>query len=173
MEEKNENYNKFIVISGTPGTGKTALSKKLSLLFKKDLVNITDFCKKEGLFTDWDHNANTYDVDIQEMSSKLLILAEKAHDIMIIDGHMAHFLPKSTVKTCIICTTDIKILKKRLMQRNYSEKKIKENIDSEIFEICRIESEEIGHKTVKIDCTTDIDTVISKNMAIFKEIFEN
>ena len=39
----------------------------------------------------------------------------------------------------------LKTLKKRLEKRGYSKEKVRENLDAEIFDTCRIEALEAGH----------------------------
>ena len=68
---------------------------------------------------------------------------------LVIDSHLSHYLPKEYVDTCIITKCNLKLLKKRLEERGYSKNKVRENLDVEIFDTCRLEALEAGHK-VKI-----------------------
>ena len=51
----------------------------------------------------------------------------------------------------------MKILKKRLKKKKYSENKIRENLDAEIFDICLNEAKESRHKVIVIDTTKGIN----------------
>jgi len=64
---------------------------------------------------------------------------------VVIDSHLSHYLPKKYVDKCIVTKSSLEELKKRLKKRGYKEGKIRENLDAEIFDICRIEAEEAGH----------------------------
>jgi len=79
-------------------------------------------------------------------------LANKNNNI-IIDSHLSHYLPKKYVDLCIVIKCDIKELKKRLEKRKYSKIKIRENLDSEIFDICLVEAKENKHKIIIVDTT--------------------
>ena len=155
-----------IIITGTPGTGKTTISKKLSLLLKKDpefkgktgkngikMIHLSRFVRDEGLIDDRD------EVDPGKMAK---VLSESLNGpldgsvasgtpIHIVDGHMSHFLAKKHAKLCIVCRTDLKKLKRRLKKRGYSEEKIRNNLESEIFEVCKTEAMEKRHDIFEID----------------------
>ena len=140
-----------LIITGTPGTGKTTLANKLSLLFKKEVINISEYAKKHDLLEKYDPKSDTYDLSEKKLVKKLVKDIQNNEDLLIIEGHMSHFLPKNTVKLCIVCKTELKELRKRLDKRKYSEKKIKENLECEIFDICLNEALEQGHEVKMID----------------------
>ena len=54
-------------------------------------------------------------------------------------------MPRKYVDKCIITKCDLKELEKRLQKRKYSKEKIRENLDAEIFDTCRVEALEAGH----------------------------
>ena len=66
---------------------------------------------------------------------------------------MAHNLPKENVDICIITRCKLDELERRLKERNYSPEKIRENLDSEIFEICTNEARDNGHIILQVDTT--------------------
>jgi len=75
----------------------------------------------------------------------------------IIDSHITHLLPKKRVDLCIILTcSNLKKLEGRLKERMYSKKKIRENLDAEIFQICLMEAQENGHKVITFDTSKKI-----------------
>ena len=74
---------------------------------------------------------------------------KKKYKGIIIDSHLSHYLSKEVVDKVIITKCDLKKLKKRLEKRKYTIDNIRENMDAEIFDVCRIEALEEGH-TVEI-----------------------
>jgi broad-specificity NMP kinase len=66
-----------------------------------------------------------------------------------------------------VCKCELKKLKKRLEKRKYSQKKIRENVDSEIFDICLNEAVEKGHQIAIYDGKNK-DRIIKK----IKQVFE-
>ncbi len=140
-----------IIVSGSVGTGKTTLAKKLAKKFNSKYLNIAEFVKKNKLGK-YSKKYDSYEVDIKKLNNKLIEIIKKNKNI-VIDGHLAHFLPKKYVDLCIVCKCDIKELKKRLKKRKYSDKKIHENMDVEIFDTILTEAKEKKYKTLIIDTT--------------------
>jgi len=71
---------------------------------------------------------------------KLVKELKKLKGNYVIDGHLSHFLKADY---CVICKCDLKVLKKRLMKRKYSSKKLQNNLNCEIFDVCFNEAKEL------------------------------
>lgn len=142
--------NKIICVSGSVASGKTLIAKRLAKLIKADYVNITELVRKNKIGK-YDKSDRSYMVDIKKLNSFLIKIIKKSKKNLVIDGHLSHFLPKRYVDLCIICKCDIKVLKKRLEKRHYPKKKIRENLDVEIFDIPLIEAQKQGHNICVID----------------------
>lgn len=142
----------IIIVTGCVGTGKTILSKELSKRLKIKYLDVNKIILKNKLREKYIKKLNTYEVDTKKLN-KFLIKEIKNEKNLIIDSHLSHYLPNKYVDYCIVCETELKDLKKRLKNRKYSEKKIKENLESQIFDVCLIDSSEIGHNIIKVDTT--------------------
>jgi len=68
--------------------------------------------------------------------------------VLIIDSHLSHLTPPSKVDWCLITTTSLAALNRRLKKRGYNAIKIKENLEAEAFETCKIEALEGGHRSI-------------------------
>lgn len=141
---------KTIIVSGSVGTGKTAVAKKLAKILKADYINITELVKKNKLGK-YNKKYDSYEVDIKKLNKFLISTIKKSKRNLVIDGHLSHFLSRKYVNLCIVCKCDIKKLKKRLEKRDYSKKKIRENLDVEIFDIPLVEAKAMKHKIYVID----------------------
>ncbi len=142
-----------IVVSGTPGTGKTTLAKKIAEEQKLRYVDVNKVIEENNLSEDIDEERQTKIVDVKRLN-KVLIETIKKEKNIVIDSHLSHFLPKKYVDRCIITKCRLKELRKRLESRGYPEEKIRENLDAEIFDVCRIEAFENGHKIQVIDTSS-------------------
>ncbi|MBT4647135.1 AAA family ATPase [archaeon] len=145
---------KVICVSGTPGTGKTTFSIKYSKDNNFYYLDVNEFIKKKELIDDFDKKRDSNIVDTEKLNFKLVEeikrkKKEKKYKGIIIDSHLSHYLSKEVVDKVIITKCDLKKLKKRLEKRKYTIDKIRENMDAEIFDVCRIEALEEGH-TVEI-----------------------
>lgn len=138
-----------IVVTGTPGTGKTELAKALAAKLNYDYFDVKMFIANKKLYAGYDKKRDTYIVDEKRLV-KAMLKAIKGRNI-VVDSHLAHELPAKYVDLCIVTKCEIKILRERLKERGYTEEKIKENVDAEIFDICLNEAYEAGHKLLVID----------------------
>jgi len=142
---------KAIIITGTPGTGKTTVAKELSKRFGFNYIDVNDVIKKYNLSEGYDDDRMCEIVDTEKLKKVLISLIKRSEKRLIIDSHLSHFLPKTHVKLCIITKCCLSELKRRLKQRGYSEKKIRENLDADIFDVCFIEAKEAGHKVIIVE----------------------
>ena len=160
---------KVIIVSGTPGTGKTALSKKLALRLHYCYFDVNNFIAKNKLYESYDRKRKTKIVDTDKLNKKLIQEIKNYRKLkkingIIIDSHLSHYLPKKSVDLCIITKCGIKELNKRLKKKGYGKNKIQENLQAEIFDICMSEAKERKHKVIVVDTTKgfNIDSIIRK-----------
>lgn len=139
-----------IAISGTPGTGKTTLATSLSKALGFSRIDLHEHYK--AVATKYDQKKQCYVVDVRKVAALVRREKKKAARGVIIDSHVAHLLPRTLVDLCIILTcSTLKTLEKRLKKRKYSQKKIRENLDAEIFQVCWLEAQEHGHRILSFD----------------------
>ncbi len=149
--------SKIIVISGTPGVGKSTLAKYLAKKFNFLRLDLHDYYKE--ISTGYNRSKRCYDIDLKKLEE----LVNSFQRDLVIDSHIAHLLPKKRVDLCVILTcSNLKKLEKRLIKRDYSKKKIRENLDSEIFQICLNEAKEKGHKVLVFDCNVKKEEIVEK-----------
>ena len=144
---------KSIVVSGSVGTGKTLVSKKLARKYNLFYFNINDFIKGNKLYDSYDRKRQTFVVDTRKLIPILINAIKKSKRVIIFDSHLSHYIPRKYVKLCIVCKCDLNKLKTRLEKRKYSKDKIRENLDVEIFDVILNEAKEFKHKIKVIDTT--------------------
>lgn len=139
-----------VIISGTPGTGKTTLAKFLAKRLKFKRLNLKLIIKK--IPKKYDRKKQCYAVDTKKLNKEVIKVIKQSKRKIIISSHLAHHLPKKYVSLCIITKcSDLKKLKQRLQRRKYSEKKVEENLECEIFDICLNEAKLKKHKILVVD----------------------
>lgn len=144
----------IIAVSGTPGTGKTRLSKKLARALKYKYLDVKKLIAEKKLNSGYDRKRKCQIVDQKKLNTAMMRIIKSNPDL-VIDSHLSHYLPKEYVHRCIITTCELDELKRRLEERGYPEGKVAENLEAEIFETCLTEAEEAGHKVMTIDTTKD------------------
>ena len=150
----------IIFISGTPCTGKTTVSEKLSQKLNWDLVKINDLAISNNLVLGIDEDKGYKIIDIDALEDLLSEIISKS-DNLIVEGHLSHLCSGADKLIILRCRPEI--LKERLALRNYSEAKINENLEAEALGVCSAESLEIYENNVyELDVSDlDIDDVVS------------
>lgn len=146
-----------IIVSGTPGTGKTFVARKLAKKFKFKYVDVKRIIPRHGLKDSYDKKRKSWVVDEKKLAKVLEKMIKESKDSLVIDSHLSHFISPKSVDLCVITKCNLKVLERRLKKKGYSKDKIRENMDSEIFDICLNEAKEIGHKIQVIDTTESLN----------------
>ncbi len=144
-------YSK-ICITGTPGTGKTTISKILAEKLNITYMNINEFAEKKGLIH-IDKN-NNKEIDPKKLCPELKKIKQK----VIIDSHIAQNCKNDIV---FVLRTNPEELEKRLKKRKWNNNKIKTNIKAEILDSCLIDAIETNENVYEIDTSshTELETV--------------
>ncbi len=155
---------KIIIISGTPGTGKTKLAKLISKKTNFKHIELNKKIKQNKIYDSYDKKRKCYVVDIKKLNKFLINFINNSKENLILDSHLSHFLPRKYVGLCIITKCDLKLLRKRLITRKYNSLKIKENLESEIFNVCLNEAKKLGHNIIVIDTTKGVNNLNIKRL---------
>jgi adenylate kinase len=132
-----KNFRKAILVTGTPGVGKTTISHKLASKLDALYIGITELVKKQKLITSVDEERKTLIADTEKVSKQLQEILAKAEGSIIIEGHYAvDVVPKKDVNTVFVLRRDPRELKGALEKRGYEEKKLWENLAAEILDVC-------------------------------------
>jgi adenylate kinase len=126
-----------IIISGTPGTGKTEIAQELAIQTGYELIDLKRFVIRYDLFTIVE---NQKEVDIPALKKKLIPYL-KQYKNYIVEGHLACEF-KIPADFVIVLRTHPKILKSRMQKRKYKKLKLEENLEAEMLDYCvqRVES---------------------------------
>jgi len=139
-----------IIVTGTPCTGKTTLAKEIAKRFKFKYVDANKIVKDNDLSDGYDKERDCEIVDVKNLNRVLKAIIKEEYKV-VIDSHLSHELPNDIVDLCIVTKCNLKELEKRLKERDYSKEKIRENLDSEIFDICFVEAKENNHEILIIE----------------------
>ena len=149
---------RIIIITGTPCVGKTSVSKKLAVKLDALHVNLAELVKREKLYCGIDKERNSIIADLDKVSQRIKEVIQEAKGDVIIDGHYAvHVVNPKTVDFVFVLRKDPRRLKALMEGRGYSGKKLWENLEAEILDVCLMEAIDVcgKGKVCEID-TTDM-----------------
>jgi adenylate kinase len=159
----------IIIITGTPGTGKTTISKILAGQINAKHVDISKLAQDESLIIGRDEARDTNIVDIKAIRSRITQIIKSSNIGVIIEGHYASEVtnPKYSSKVFVLRRAPW-LLKDELKNRGYSNLKIKENLEAELIGICLFDA--LNHQSHEKIC--EIDTSNQHYDETVKEILD-
>jgi len=164
---------KIILISGTPGVGKTAVSRLLASKLNALHIDLGELVKCENLVSGIDKTRDSLIADIDKVSRRVQEIIKDSDRNVIVDGHYAvDVVPSDTVNLVFILRRDPDELKKTMEERGFRKKKIYENLAAEILDVCLVDAiSACGcEKVCEIDTSGKrIDEVVEHVLLILKD----
>ncbi|MGC9037469.1 MAG: AAA family ATPase [Candidatus Micrarchaeia archaeon] len=128
-----------IVITGTPGTGKSRLARLLKQKIKNaEIVNVNEFAIKHGLVIGEDEFGASI-INTKKLSVLLNALVDKSRRTLILEGHLLCDMKIKNAKA-VVLREHLATLKKRMEMRGYRKRKIYDNLVAEATDYCGIEA---------------------------------
>ncbi|KAG9048304.1 factor activating pos9 [Tulasnella sp. UAMH 9824] len=153
-----------IVITGTPGTGKSTHAQLLVDASPVPLqhLNISEMAKEKKLYENYDEEWQTYIV-LDELEP----LTDAGG--LVIDWHTCDVFPERWIDLVVVLRCDHTLLWDRLEKRGYSLKKIQENNESEIMQTVLDDAKESYAEEIVVelrsenteDLESNVDRIVS------------
>jgi adenylate kinase len=128
-----------LLLSGSPGTGKTHIARELEQNFGFRVYSLGDIVLKNHLFSEEDKERDTKVADLNRLNDfihqELNKLPENVQKI-VLESHYADAIDHSSIKLAIVLRCHPELLEKRLKERQYSQSKILENVQAELVGDC-------------------------------------
>lgn len=156
----------IILITGTPGVGKTTVSSILKEKLDAILIDINELVDKKHLYTGIDEEKGYKIVDLDALFNEIGELTGKINNskYILVEGHLSHLFERSDIVIVLRANPDV--LMDRMKTKGWKDAKIRENIEAEAIDICSYEAFEIhGDKVNEID-TSDISPQEVVNLII-------
>ncbi|MFX1337104.1 MAG: adenylate kinase family protein [Promethearchaeota archaeon] len=168
---------KIIVISGTPGTGKTSVSEMIAQIYDARVVSLNEPKIFKKFKIKFDIKRETDVIDTNKLLPHVLSLIQNYKsenpNYLIIEGHFSDIIPEDYIDYVIILRCDPYVLKNRLAERGYEYGKIIENIQAEILGNCVNYFVQKNIKIPLFEISTDNLTIESVVDIIMKSIVKN
>ena len=122
-----------ILITGTPGTGKTSTSKLIAEMTGMKHINCSELVKKNQLSTEKNEEYDCLMLDEDALCDEIENDMDNGGNI--VDFHSIDFFPERWFDLVLVLRTNNTILYDRLKNRNYNDKKLTENVQCEIMQV--------------------------------------
>jgi adenylate kinase len=162
---------RVILITGTPGVGKTSVAKLLTAELEALYINLTDLANEHNLTIGEDKERKSKIVDENKMRRKIGEIIDTAEkSAIIVDGHYAAAVVPKRYVTRIFVLRRNPVELRRLMEKcGFSGAKLWENLASEILDVCLVEAlrEHEKGKVCELDVTgKTVEKISSEIIAI-------
>ena len=161
---------KILIVSGTPGTGKTTISNNLLNYFKAKVISLNELAISEKLIVNYDTERETSVINEKKLVRHVKKLIEHHNkqdlEFLIIESHFSDIIPTQYIDYVIILRCDPDELYLRLKKRGYKKEKIRENIQSEILgnSANYFLNKQLHKPILEIDTTNNSIDVITKTI---------
>ncbi|KAL1827632.1 hypothetical protein ACET3Z_006044 [Daucus carota] len=156
-----------ILVTGTPGTGKTTFSTSLSEATNFRHINIGDLVKEKNLHDGWDDKFDCYIINEDLVCDELENMMEEGGNI--VDYHGCDFFPERWFDRVVVLQTENSVLFDRLSRRGYTGSKLSNNIECEIFQVLLEEARESYPEDIVVALKNDTVDEMNANIATLSD----
>lgn len=181
-EERKHRARPNILITGTPGVGKTATASLIAEKLNMKYISVGDLVKEHACHEGMDTEFDSYILD----EDKLLDLMEpmiseddeddddeELTEGIVTDFHSCDFFPERWFDLVLVLRADTEVLFDRLTERGYSEKKRNENLECEIMQIVLDEARESYAEKIVQEVPSNTLEDMESNVARVQQWFDH
>ncbi|KAJ2552110.1 factor activating pos9 [Coemansia sp. RSA 1933] len=162
--------NPNILITGTPGTGKTTTAEMVAAAAGLEKVTVGDLVKHRKLHDGYNEAYDTYwlneDKVVDEMEAMM------ADGGMCVDFHTCGFFPERWFDLVVVLRTDTEKIFDRLEERGYKPNKVQENVECEIMQVVLDEARESYSPDVLLELNSNTVDDMEANVERIAAIVE-
>lgn len=137
MKTSTSQSRKAVIVTGTPGTGKSEFSRRLAKEIEAKHVPLSQFVSRHRLYSGVDRERKSKIVNLALTRERLGELISKTHGTTIVDTHIpGGIIARRMVRLILVLRCHPRILESRLKRKGWSASKVSENVLAEILDAC-------------------------------------
>ncbi len=156
-----------ILVTGTPGTGKSLLCSRLlerqDESFKLRWINVGEFARERGHLGQWDPDFECHELEEDSLLDDLEEPA--AAGGLVVDHHVTDFFPERFFDAVFVLRAESERLYDRLKERGYAGKKLENNMQCEIFQTVLDEARESYREEIVHELRSDNLEELEQNVS--------
>ncbi len=157
-----------VLVTGTPGTGKSTLAKRLAEEVEGlKWVNVGNFAKEKGHLGRWDEDYECHELEEDPLLDDLEEMV--AGGGLVVDHHVTDFFPERYFDAVFVLRAENGVLHDRLSARGYPKRKLEENLQCEIFQTVLDEARESYPEQIVHELRSDSKEELDKNVERIKQ----
>ena len=130
-------FRRVILVTGTPGVGKTSISRSLASKLDAVYISLAELVERERLISGVDKARGTLIADTERVSKRMLEIIKSSGCDIVVDGHYAvDVVSPKDVHLVFVLRRDPIELKSVMENRGFNERKLWENLAAEILDVC-------------------------------------
>ena len=157
-----------VLITGTPGTGKTSLAERVAAACGMHHHDVSAVAKREDMCESFDEDLDTHVIDEDKVLDHMEEKLGASDGGIVADYHSCDLFPERWFDLVVVLTCDNSILYDRLAARGYAEAKITKNVECEIFQAIAEEARESYAEDVVRVCASETIEQMEANEASVK-----
>ncbi|GMS86705.1 hypothetical protein PENTCL1PPCAC_8880 [Pristionchus entomophagus] len=122
-----------ILVTGSPGTGKSTLAAILAEKLGFDQIECSKEIREHGLYEEYDERMQTHVFDEDKLLDHIEERMDSESGGVVVDFHGCDFFPQRWFDIVVVLRCDNTKLYDRMVARGYPPEKIRENVQCEIF----------------------------------------
>ncbi|MCK5626510.1 MAG: adenylate kinase family protein [Candidatus Bathyarchaeia archaeon] len=125
-----------MVITGTPGVGKSTISKIIAQRLQGIHIDCGRVALNGGMTIEYDEKKETHTIDERLLSRRLKEIVAKYDSDIILEGHFIPRISGFKPERVFVLRCHPRKIIDRLEEKSYSKRKIAENVAAEILDFC-------------------------------------
>ncbi|GBF95109.1 adenylate kinase isoenzyme [Raphidocelis subcapitata] len=152
-----------ILITGTPGTGKTTTAEQVAAAAGLKHINVGEWVKAKELHCGWDEQHQAFILDEDKVVDALEDALSGGG--CVVEHHSCDFFPERWFDLVVVLQADNTVLWERLEKRGYPTAKVQENVQCEIMMVLLEEARDSYREEIVIPLQSDTVEQLEGNVA--------